>query len=557
MKSFNEENLYDVIIVGAGLSGLSAAYNLRNKCPSLKILIIEGKDRVGGRTETVELNCSKDGKKAKFDVGGQWVTDTQANVTKLIKEFNIETYHQFDEGKKVLECDGKLETFDSSIFTPTKSNLNLLSLIFNKMKINRDSKLVNTLKPFENQEMANFLNKINFDQYFDGNFLSKRARSIFNIGIRCLHGLEASQINSLFGLLYISSAGSYEVLALSEKGCAQEKRINGGSQQISQRLLDDFISKSSQNNGIIKLNTAMIEVIQDDLDLVHLITEDTDTNSIKTYQAKKIISSIPINQYSNVEFQPELPFFKRNLFRFMQMGNLIKFIVTYKTPFWRLKGFSGEVLSDGSIFDSKVENQPTFGPINILYDGTTNENDAAIVGFIAANAVVEWIDQSPEYRQTEIIKCLVRYFGDEANDFIDFYEKIWNNEKYIGGAPTLNVSAGGVMEDYVRATREPFLNVHFCGTESATVWQGYMDGAIESGERAANEVLYQMFKDEKEVSYEYEKTYYYQCEKANNIPVKHSFDLWPWINYFILTFITFAFIVFFLSGIDSIFKFFE
>ena len=386
--------------------------------------------------------------------------------------------------------------------------------------------------------MAKNFDKKSFEQYFGITLFTKASKSIVSIAVRLIFGLESSQINSLFGLTYVNSAGSIEALTLSEKGCAQEKRLKGGSQQISERLLKDFLTKSPEKYGMIKLNTAMIKVIQTEPDFVTLISEDTVSDLKKIYKAKKIISSIPINQYSNIEFQPELHFFKRNVFRFMQMGNFIKFVLTYKTPFWRLKGFSGEVLSDGTIFNIKGDNQPKMGPISSIYDATTYDNEPVLVGFIAGQPVVEWIDQKPQVRQNEIIKSLVRYFGDEANDYIDFYEKTWNNERFSGGCPSLNVLVGGVMEDYVRATREPFLNVHFCGTESATVWQGYMDGAIESAERAANEVLYQMFKDEKEVSYEYEKTYYYQCEQAKNIPVKHSFDLLAVLKFLFLTFLT-------------------
>lgn len=70
-----------------------------------------------------------------------------------------------------------------------------------------------------------------------------------------------------------------------------------------------------------------------------------------------------------------------------------------------------------------------------------------------------------------------------------------------------------------RATREPFLNVHFCGTESATEWNGYMDGAIQSGERVMNEVLYKLYENEKkhQVRVDFEKTYYYQEKYIKNL----------------------------------------
>lgn len=94
----DESELYDVIIVGAGVSGATAAYTLKKKCPTLKVLVIEAKDRTGGRTETIELNCSTPGKKVKLDAGGQWVTDTQEIITQLLDELDIKTYTQFDTG---------------------------------------------------------------------------------------------------------------------------------------------------------------------------------------------------------------------------------------------------------------------------------------------------------------------------------------------------------------------------------------------------------------------------------------------------------------------------
>jgi monoamine oxidase len=111
----------------------------------------------------------------------------------------------------------------------------------------------------------------------------------------------------------------------------------------------------------------------------------------------------------------------------------------------------------------------------------------------------------------EVIQALIRYFGPLAGDYVEYSEKLWAKEKYSGGCPVCNCSSSGVMKDYARSTREPFMNVHFCGTETATEWQGYMDGAVQSGERCANEVLYKLFKvSNSEIRIDYEKTYYHQ-----------------------------------------------
>ena len=138
----------------------------------------------------------------------------------------------------------------------------------------------------------------------------------------------------------------------------------------------------------------------------------------------------------------------------------------------------GEVISDGfraehmNLKEEEYFDSQTLGPITCLFDGTTSNDEPALVGFRAAKAVIDWQDQDFERRKNEVIDTLVRYFGDESRNYLDFYEKNWNLEKFTDGAPTCVVGSGDVMRDYVRAVREPYLNIHFCGTESATEYQG-------------------------------------------------------------------------------------
>lgn len=168
------------------------------------------------------------------------------------------------------------------------------------------------------------------------------------------------------------------------------------------------------------------------------MTQDTVTQKFSTFNCKRVISSIPINQYINVKFTPELPNFKRNVFKYMVMGNLLKFIVTYETAFWREAGFSGEVVTDGSILELDINTNntnssrldsykqvPKSAPVCIVFDATTSSNDPALVGFIGADQLVEWMDHGIEARKTQVIKSLVRWFGEKANDYVEYFEKNW------------------------------------------------------------------------------------------------------------------------------------
>jgi monoamine oxidase len=170
----------------------------------------------------------------------------------------------------------------------------------------------------------------------------------------------------------------------------------------------------------------------------------------------------------------------------MQFGNYTKFIITYPSAFWKKKGFNGEVISDGSLISQPelfsfflARKCPKIAPITCIFDCSTHKNSAALMVISAAKMATAWSDIDAEHRKSEIIESIVRYFNaPEARDYIDYYEKNWSNEFLIGGGPTLNVTSFGCMEDYTRGLREPFLNVHFAGAETAQEWTGTMEGKL-------------------------------------------------------------------------------
>ncbi|CAF1040430.1 unnamed protein product [Brachionus calyciflorus] len=540
-----DEEIYDVVIIGAGISGSNAAYELKKKSKNIKILVLEAKDRVGGRTQTIDVKCANN-KTSRWDIGGQWVSDSQENVTRLMKELNIQTYRQFDDGLKLLEANGNISIYNSSV--PCSSLWSWIDMQLYMWRTNRDLKKISTIHPFSDRKLANTLDLSNAKDYFYSKSVTPTVRSIFTSNMRTIYGLELEQVNALFGLMYLKAGGgNVEAITYSDEGCAQEKRVRGGTQQISQKCLAyvQKVSTTPENMTKILLNEAVLEIIQseeNDDEPVTIITNNTLTDSKSQFRARKVISTIPVNQYINIKFTPELPYYKRNFFKFFQVGNYIKFLVTYKNHFWRAKGLSGEGTYDGSVkwvneerFKEAYKNEinklnfnrkmPTFGAVNEVFDGTNEEGEPALIGFIAADTALEWADQSLELRCKEVIEDLARMYGDEARDYVEYVEKNWAYEPYNGGCPCFNIVSSGVMKDYSRATREPFINVHFGGTESATVWQGYMDGAVESGERVANEVLYALYRHDPTIKIDYEKTYYHHKEliqKMNELDAKRS-----------------------------------
>ncbi|KAF8384535.1 hypothetical protein PRIPAC_73677, partial [Pristionchus pacificus] len=163
-----------------------------------------------------------------------------------------------------------------------------------------------------------------------------------------------------------------------------------------------------------------------------------------TLECKRLVLAIPPNQCAKLEFSPPLGYLKRRLFDSMEPGHFIKFVVTFATAFWRDDGLSGEIASTG--------------------------------------------------RTTVPGEDLVRFLGEKAlREFIAYEEKNWKHEPYNGGCPVDHVTPGN-MDAFV-TIRDMHYGVHFAGTETAIAWMGYMSGAVESGKRAANEVLHALGVD--------------------------------------------------------------
>ncbi|KAI4817056.1 hypothetical protein KUCAC02_009344 [Chaenocephalus aceratus] len=149
--------------------------------------------------------------------------------------------------------------------------------------------------------------------------------------------------------------------------------------------------------------------------------------------------------------------------------------------FWREKGFSGEILAGSS----------TECPFCVTFDATSPSGNAVLVGFIAGQQASQWSSKESERREA-VLSSLIKYLGPEARSFIHYEEKDWAKEDYSGGCP-VNVMAPGLLTYYHPSLRKPCGRIHWAGTETATLWCGYMSGAVQAGQRAALEVLAELF----------------------------------------------------------------
>lgn len=468
------QNEADVIVIGGGLSGLTASYHLLQNKPDCKVLVLEAKDRVGGRTLTVELQGSHG--PDTWDLGGQWVCRSQHHVLWLMAQLGIHTKPQWTTGKKLMQLgDNKIRSYSSNI-----PSLPLLSLLELHFLITKMEKMVKGV-PREDPRLAyqaEELDNITLENLVCQHTWTKATRDAIEAATTVITGAKMRELSALHFLHYGSMAGSIRELIEAEDGAGQEWKVRGGSQNISLALVEQI----GKENVLLQEPVTLIDQSQPDF-----ITLKTATG--KYFQCKHVVCASPVHCAAAITYKPKPPLTRIALANRMPVGHVFKFIVTYKTSFWRDAGYSGEIVSSGGTTDIP---ECDSGPIQLVYDAGTDISSPALVGFYANSR--QWREVGLEERKAAVLKSLVEFFGPEAGNPIDFAEKDWGLEPYNGGGP-INFMSPGAITLYFDGLRTPFDRIHWAGTETATQWCGFMNGAVQAGMRAAEEVLEKMGTD--------------------------------------------------------------
>ncbi|WP_203336762.1 flavin monoamine oxidase family protein [Nocardioides limicola] len=279
------------------------------------------------------------------------------------------------------------------------------------------------------------------------------------------YGGEARDASLLFTLYYIACFGNETTPGTLERGIgqdggAQDARFHGGSQLISLRMAD-------QLDGRVVLNAPVRRIDQDSTGvLVH--------SDAGVWSGKRVVVAIPPQLAVKIAWNPGLPVEHETLFQRLPMGTLMKVEAVYPRPFWRDAGLSGMAIN-------------LAGPVRSMFDNTPPGDEApgVLMGFIGGHAWRRYRD--PATRRAAALKNFATTVGSRALTPVEYFEQDWTRQPWTLGGPT-SVAAPGVVSDFGAAIRDPFDRVHWAGTETSTYWNGYMDGAVRSGERAALEV---------------------------------------------------------------------
>jgi monoamine oxidase len=442
----------DAVVVGAGLAGLTAAREL--DAAGASVVVIEAQDRVGGRTMAGSVAGTT------VEMGGQWIGPNQRRIGALASEVGVETFPTHLPGRTVFCEGGRRSEYEEEGEIPFADPAALREIDDAFRALGELAKEVPADAPWTAKNAAE-LDAQTLETWKLEHTKSGGAGFYFDLAVESLHACEPRDVSLLGVLSDIAASGSFEGLFEIEAS-AEESRFVGGAHEVSVRLVGEL-------EGRVVLDSPVRRIVQEG----DAVLVESDSLSVR---AGAVIVTVPPALRGRIEYVPALPPIYDGLSQRMPMGAVIKCHAVYEAPFWREAGLNGRAESDT-------------GPCKITCDNSFPDGDVGVLtGFVLGSDAHEWGCRGAGERERAVLECFARYFGEEALGPLGYAETDWGAEVYSRGGYA-GVPVPGMLLDHGPALTEPVGRIHWAGAETASEWSGYMEGAVESGQRAAREVL--------------------------------------------------------------------
>ncbi|WP_426936278.1 flavin monoamine oxidase family protein [Brevibacterium sp. LE-L] len=446
------EESCDVVIIGAGPSGLSAARRLHRAGRS--VIVLEARDRVGGRTWTEHIDGQM------YELGGQWISPDQTALLTLVDELGKDTYPRYREGDSVyISPDGTRTVYSGEMFPvgeSTQAEMERLTGILDELAAR-----IGPQAPWDAEDAA-ALDSISFHHWLRQQ--SDDELACENIGLFIAGGMltkPATTFSTLQAVLMAASAGSFSNLV--DDHFILDRRVVGGMQSVSVQIAAELGAETvrlDQPVRSIEWSQNSVRVSTDELNV----------------RAARAIVAVPPNLYSRISYDPPLPRLQQIFHQHQSMGLVIKVHATYEIPFWREAGLCGTGFGASQL-------------VQEVYDNTNHgEEQGTLVGFISdVNADEMWaLDE--ETRRTRILESLADFLGPKALSPSVFYLSDFGAEEWTRGAYATSYDLGG-LHRWGRFQNDPVGPLHFASSDIAAEGYQHVDGAVRIGTATAERIL--------------------------------------------------------------------
>ena len=439
--------IHDAIVVGAGLSGLVCARRLA--AAGASAIVVEARPRVGGRLWNGKVGD------AVVDLGGQWLSVDQPRLLALATELGVSSAAQRREGRLVLDDGGRAHGLFAQLGTA----------IAQWRAVRRIGRMMRAIPPEAPAEArgAGELDAVALGPWLAGTIGNPVARERIAMHAELVFAADPAGLSLLAYLARLGTTGGFAPRGPDLPGGGRDHCFVGGAQTLAHRLADAL-------GDAVRLAVPALGIERDGGLLIV-------RGPAGSYAARHVVLAVPPSLA--IRIAPGLPEPIRRLASAMQRGAVVKCFAAYDRAFWRDAGLSGEAY------------RPR-GTVRAVVDASAPEDGSPVLlAFIVGAAATGWHERDPEDRRREVLEALAELFGEPARAPLDYLEADWAIDPWsagcVAGTPPGALIPGAVW----RGSHD---RIHLAGAEAAVRWPGYMEGAIEAGERAAGQVTGQVLE---------------------------------------------------------------
>jgi monoamine oxidase len=448
----------DTIVVGAGLAGITAAREL--KTAGQAVCLLEARDRIGGRVADHDLGGGK-----AVELGAEFFGPRNTIIADTASSLGIESHRTHDDGDRLLELDGRIRRWKG--FIPSLSPQVLVDAGQAALRLERMARSIPDEAPWKASKAVEWDSQT-FWSWLRRNMRTAQGRMLATLMVNGALSTTPAEVSLLHVAYYAKGVGGFGALTKIGGG-GQENRFVGGAARIPLALhsiVDDdtytgaAVREVEQRRDSVVVRGAGFEVL-----------------------GRRAIIAVPVPLAGRIVYDPPLPGMRDQLTQRMPAGSAIKVLAVYDEPFWRAEGLNGAAISP-------------HGPIRAVIDGSPAEGDPGVLSCFVTGPPARALSGVPQPERREaILGALVRFFGPRAGRPRELVEHDWMRDEFTRGCYHC-FAPPGLYTQYGPALREPVGRIHWAGAETVPLEMGSMGGAVDSGRRAAREVLvYQAGED--------------------------------------------------------------